>query len=199
MKDEDELFLNVANIIGFELFGNYEISESGVMRNRVTGRSLQGYIDNKGYVRFSLSQNGSVKQIRKHKALGELWVYNEFDKDLVDHVDGNRQNNTISNLRWSSHSENSQNRRLTHLNTSGEMNIRKDKSKKLLYWKVEFGNSRSGNNHRKLFKRDFNSDEIPQHVINYRNAYSLKWKGAFCPSLRFKEFETYVLKRAQLG
>jgi hypothetical protein len=186
---QDNLFLSIENIIGFELFGNYELNQSGVMRNAKTKHELDGYIDDKGYVRFTLSQDGKTKQIRKHKAIGELWIYNEFDKDLIDHIDGNRQNNTIDNLRWSTQSENSQNRRLTSKNTSGEMNISKETQKICLhYWKVEFGNSRSGNNHKKLFKRDVNCNIIPQNVIDYRNAYSLKWKGEFCPLSRYKNY-----------
>ena len=46
-------------------------------------------------------------------------VHGEVPDDQIDHIDGNRENNAISNLRLASQSQNSQNTTLSKSNTSG--------------------------------------------------------------------------------
>jgi D-Tyr-tRNAtyr deacylase len=47
------------------------------------------------------------------------FIPNPCNKPQVDHIDNNRLNNKISNLRWVTNSENSMNKSLSKDNTSG--------------------------------------------------------------------------------
>jgi citrate synthase len=78
----------------------------------VAGWSYNGYreieINNKAY---------------KAHRLAWLYVYGEMPKNLVDHVDGNRSNNKISNLREATYQENSENYKTPKTNKSGVKNV----------------------------------------------------------------------------
>ena len=72
-----------------------------------------GRVDNHGYVQIGVAG----KLYRAHR-LAWLYVYGEWPK-LIDHVDRNRQNNQISNLREATLSQNHANSQPSKKNTSG--------------------------------------------------------------------------------
>ena len=98
--------------------------ESGVLRwksptsNRVKAGDVAGNLDSKGYYRVGL--HGA--QYRLHRVIW-LLAYGEWPKGEIDHIDGNRINNSISNLRCVSHKRNSRNCKLSKNNTSGHIGI----------------------------------------------------------------------------
>jgi len=173
-------WLNLRNVYGLEKFDNYEMNQEGVLRNVETNRILKWSLTD-GYARFELNQGGLKKKVFLHRVLAELFVWNPDDLPCVDHIDRNRLNNAIENLRWCTHSENNRNRSIRKHNTSGKMNISKCFNHGHPRWDVHFGNHSMGNMHRKYFPRDPNSDVIPDEVIAYRDAYSKMWKGLFHP------------------
>jgi hypothetical protein len=176
-----EKHLNLSNIYGLEKFDNYEMNQEGVLINVKTKRILKGRISKEGYARFELNQDGFKKHVFKHRLIAELFVWNPDNLACVDHIDRNRLNNAVDNLRWCSYEENSRNRSISKNNSSGEMNIQKCFKHGHPRWLVKFGNHSTGNQHQKFFPRDPDSDIIPDEVKLYRDAYSKKWKAAFCP------------------
>jgi hypothetical protein len=60
----------------------------------------------KGYIRISIEG----KRYMAHR-LAWLYVHGEWPKDDIDHINGNRSDNRIANLRDIPHKQNSQNRR----------------------------------------------------------------------------------------
>jgi hypothetical protein len=174
-------WLNLEDVYGLEKFDNYEINQEGILRNVKTKRILEGAVTKYGYVRFHLRQDGLTKNVYKHRILAELWIFNPDNLTCVDHIDRNKLNNSIENLRWCSVSENSRNVSMPKTNASGEMNIFPSFNHGRPRWRVEFGSHSTGNEHQKLFKRDPNSDIIPDEVIAYRDAYSKMWKKEFNP------------------
>ena len=173
-------WLNLENVYGLEKFTNYEMNQEGVLINVKTKRILKGALTT-GYVKFGLNQDGLTKYVFKHRVLAELFVWNPDDLPCVDHIDRDKLNNSIDNLRWCSYEENSRNMSIPKHNTSGEMNIQKCLKHGRPRWLVHFGNHIAGNQHQKYFPRDPNSDIIPDEVIAYRDAYSKQWKGQFHP------------------
>lgn len=90
-----------------EGFDYYEISNYGRLKNK-HGRILKPRLQNSGYYFYSL-YNGMgrnhQKQITTHKLVAThfLDVINGYD---INHIDGNKHNNHVSNLEYISHSEN---------------------------------------------------------------------------------------------
>jgi hypothetical protein len=85
---------------------DYEISRNGHVRNRITGDILHTTIANTGYRIVSLGRFHS-KQI--HRLLAEAFI-GPVEGMEVDHIDRNRTNNDLANLRIVSHSANQRNR-----------------------------------------------------------------------------------------
>jgi hypothetical protein len=102
-------------IKGYE---NYEVSISGSVRNVISKKILKPMIRN-GYYHINLRKNGKMKHHNIHRIVANTFIPNIENKKCVDHIDSNRLNNTISNLRWASYQENQFNTSLNSNNTSG--------------------------------------------------------------------------------
>lgn len=63
---------------------------------------IKQHKDKKGYYRIKLL--GKTKKV--HRIIGETFIPNPLKKETINHKDGNKANNKISNLEWSSRSEN---------------------------------------------------------------------------------------------
>ena len=59
------------------------------------------------YRRVSLSKNGKVKRFQVHRLVAQAFIPNPDCKLCVNHLDNNGENNTLTNLEWATHSENS--------------------------------------------------------------------------------------------
>ena len=85
---------------------NYSINEHGQIRNDTTGKTKTPFVDKaNGYLTVDLWQDNKVKKYTIHRLLAELFIPNPDNKPTVDHKDGNRQNNSLDNLRWADYSE----------------------------------------------------------------------------------------------
>ena len=86
-------------------FPNYLISNKARLRNKKTNRLIQGTIrkDN-GYVDVHLDNS---KSCRVHRLVMTSFNPVENMENLtIDHIDGNRSNNQLENLRWVTLEEN---------------------------------------------------------------------------------------------
>ncbi len=88
------------------VFTNYEVSSVGRVRNRNTGRILKLRTRKDGYIDVCLSKNGTTKRLLVHRLVALAFIENPLEKPDVDHIDRNKSNNSIDNLRWSTTSEN---------------------------------------------------------------------------------------------
>lgn len=87
---------------------NYEVSNIGNVRNTKTGKKLNPSISNCGYALVSLSNNGKVTSANVHSLVAKAFIPNEQPDFYTDvhHIDGDRLNNKVENLQWTTHAQN---------------------------------------------------------------------------------------------
>ena len=61
-----------------------------------------------GYFLVTLVHSRIRKNLRVHRLLAQHFIANPENKAQVNHIDGNKQNNTLSNLEWVTPKENAQ-------------------------------------------------------------------------------------------
>ena len=71
-------------------------------------RILKPSVAGKGYMSVSLCRYGVSTRVYIHRLVAELFVPNPNNYNVVNHIDGNKNNNSASNLEWCSYSENNQ-------------------------------------------------------------------------------------------
>ena len=126
-KHENNLIkLNVEVFRSIEGYKNYAISSFGKVKNTKTGKILKAGPHRQGYLIVDLRENAIRKTHLLHRLVCCAFINNSNNKQFVDHIDNNRTNNHIGNLRWATNKENQQNRKLSSSNTS---------SVKGVYWK----------------------------------------------------------------
>lgn len=86
---------------------NYSINDNGEVRNDLTGKLKTPFINKaNGYLTVDLYENSKSTKVTVHRLLAETFIPNPDNKPCVDHKDGDRQNNSLSNLRWATFSDN---------------------------------------------------------------------------------------------
>ena len=84
----------------------YEINREGQIRNKETNRIISTRPDKDGYFRIVLWIDSKRKNFLVHRLIAEHFIPNSENKPQINHIDGNKQNNSISNLEWVTLSEN---------------------------------------------------------------------------------------------
>lgn len=85
---------------------NYSINEKGEIKNNITKKILRPSINkDSGYYQIDLWKNNKSRNYALHRLVANNFIPNLENKPTVDHIDGNRLNNDISNLRWATYSE----------------------------------------------------------------------------------------------
>lgn len=90
-------------INGFE---RYIVTEYGDVININTNRLLKKEVTNAGYLRVTLSNSNNKKKVFIHRLVAEYYIENKDNKKFVNHKDGNKSNNNVSNLEWVTNKEN---------------------------------------------------------------------------------------------
>ena len=96
-------------------YPDYEISNLGNCR-RIGKHIIKPILCQNGYKQYNLSytnEDGKRKQKQEyqHRLIGIYHILNPDNKPHIDHIDGNKHNNNIDNLRWVTRSENLRNQK----------------------------------------------------------------------------------------
>ena len=109
-----------------EINEKYSISNDGQVKNNKTQYILKGDLNCKGYKRVVLEPKGKHHFI--HRLVAEAFIPNPDNKPQVNHKDGNKLNNHVSNLEWCTNAENTLHSytalgRAGNLTTIGQYNL----------------------------------------------------------------------------
>lgn len=99
-------------------FPEYEISSTGLIRNRRTGHIKTPYVGKRGYPVVSLQRNGKQYLRTVHILMARTFIPNPYNKTQVNHIDGDKTNYALSNLEWCTPKENMTHARITGLHVS---------------------------------------------------------------------------------
>lgn len=89
-------------------YSRYKISKSGIVIGSRLKRPIKQYKNNCNYIVVNLTKDGSNAKttVTLSRLLALTWLPNPDNLSDVDHVDNDRLNNSLSNLRWVSHRDN---------------------------------------------------------------------------------------------
>lgn len=104
------------DIFGYE--GYYQISNLGRVKSHgryvkgaygkywKEGRILKHGKTTNGYDFVYLSVNNNKKNVMVHRIVAETFIPNPEKKETVNHINGNKKDNRVSNLEWNTYKEN---------------------------------------------------------------------------------------------
>ena len=90
-------------------YGNYEVSTRGRVRNATTGRTVKQRLIAR-YQSLSLYKDQCYTIFKVHRLVAQELIPNLKENPVVDHIDCQKENNHVSNLRWATWAQNAQNR-----------------------------------------------------------------------------------------
>ena len=111
-------------IDGYE---EYQVSDKGRVKSLKFGkeRILKPRRDTCGYLSVSLSKNGEIKQYMVHRLVAKVFIQNPNNLPEVNHLDENKENNSVENLEWCdqkyNHNYGTRNQRISEKNTNGKL------------------------------------------------------------------------------
>ena len=110
MSTDLDLFERWLPVAGFE--GSYEISDWGrvrsIARPRVAGGLITARPTVKGYLKAPLWKNNKQHWIAVHRLVMVAFVGPRPTGLVTDHIDGNKSNNALPNLRYVTPRENAE-------------------------------------------------------------------------------------------
>jgi hypothetical protein len=84
----------------------YKVFNNGTVFDELKGKFLKSYVTKGGYAIFNLNVGTKHKAYYAHRLVAESFIDNKHNKRTVNHKDGNKLNNDVSNLEWNTHGEN---------------------------------------------------------------------------------------------
>ena len=113
-------------------FPTYSVDSSGIIKNDNTGKSINPYSSR--YSRCDLMLNGERKTVAVHRMVWEAWEGLIPSGYQIDHIDRDKLNNHISNLRLVTPSQNQANVGKRSGNKSGFKGVYRNRRTKKESW-----------------------------------------------------------------
>jgi len=84
----------------------YKINKKGEIWSCFLKRFLSLCINQDGYYKYVLCNENGKKTVLAHRVVAKQFIPNPDNLPLIDHIDRNRLNNNVDNLRWVSMRQN---------------------------------------------------------------------------------------------
>ena len=120
--------------------GKYFVTSDGCIisrsRKNFTDYVLTQRLNSSGYLYVDVKIQGKRKKLLVHRAIALAFLDNPDNKPCVNHKDGNKLNNYVSNLEWCTYSENMKHAISTGLNDVPKLSGERHPMHKLTETKV---------------------------------------------------------------
>ena len=83
-------------------FPEYEINTLGQVKRKLNNKILSQSLSSKGYYQINIAN----KSRRTHRLLAITFIDNPLNLETVNHINGNKLDNQLSNLEWMSRADN---------------------------------------------------------------------------------------------
>lgn len=88
-------------------FPMYSVTDQGQIYSEHSNRFLTPELNkSKGYLRVTLYVEGKRKKLLVHVLVAESFIPNPDNKPYINHINGNKLDNSVGNLEWVTHAEN---------------------------------------------------------------------------------------------
>lgn len=84
----------------------YLINEYGSVINIINGKEIAHTFQGTGRPKVELYKKGIRKNFKVHRLVALTFIPNPHNKPQINHIDGVKTNNHVSNLEWCTHREN---------------------------------------------------------------------------------------------
>ena len=176
---------------GIDYSWRFECSNLGRIRNAINKHINTPHKSGVGYFQICTTVNDKRKNIKVHKAVAESFIDNPNNLPVVNHKDGNKENNNVDNLEWVTHKENSRHAiDLGLLSYDSNNNSKYDEDGNYIY-------SGENNNLSKLTNEDviyIREHYIPKGVGMKNNRQELADKFNVTPQLVYKIYKREIWK-----
>ena len=158
-----------------EGFENYEISDTGFVRNRNTQKFKKLFIRENEYFYVHLWKNNKDFCKTVHRLVALAFIENPSKLPLVDHINGDKQNNRVENLRFATKSQNNANKNMQTNNTTNVKGV-------------------TWNKQNKKFRAQIRINNKQYHLGLYESEFEAGFVFEFFSLLLFKEFSKITRK-----
>jgi hypothetical protein len=152
-------------------FSRYTVCADGNVINDKKKRVLKGTPDKTtGYRKYEIvNDDGKKKMMLCHRLVALALIPNPEQKEMVDHIDRNKLNNHISNLRWVTNSENQINTCMRKRKNKGDgyRHITQETKYGKQYYVIQIRRNR-----KRILNKPFGKDKYTlEQVVQFRNEF----------------------------
>lgn len=98
--------IHIQTLKHFPLSNKYLVSTLGEVISVKSGRHIKSTNHKGGYLRLGLVTDEGRKKFLLHRVVAITFIPNPENKPEVNHIDGNKHNNSVDNLEWVTREEN---------------------------------------------------------------------------------------------
>ncbi len=150
-------------------YEDYIIFTTGKVYSTISNKFMKSPINGSGYNVIQLFNNHNYKYFMIHQLVGIMFIPNPTTKPTIDHIDRNKNNNNLYNLRWATRTEQNLNRKINSHNQTGITGVCYDKKRKS--YRAQFTINKKTTE--KTFSIKKYGDEAFKLAIEWRNKHAI--------------------------